>query len=117
VFFDLFKDIPKSKEVLPPLEADYLLAALLGPTGSQYMACRALKAEEAEFRVAQTEWRQHFPAATWKYDIERQQNGISITVRLTADPAASINVALPARATRAEVLRAGMAEAKRRWRL
>ena len=76
----------------------------------------ALKAEDAEFLVAQAEWRQHFPTTTWKYDIERQQDGISITVKLTADPDASINVTLPARATRADVLRAGMAEVTRRWR-
>ena len=117
MFFDLFKDIPKSKEVLPPLESDYLLAALLGPPASQIMAGRALKAEEAEFIVAQAEWRQRFPGTALKYDIERQQDGISITVRLTADADASINVALPARATRADVLRAGMAEVARRWHL
>ena len=117
MFFDLFKDIPKSKEVLPPLESDYLLAALFGPPASQIMAGRALKAEEAEFRVAQAEWRQRFPGTALKYDIERQQDGISITVRLAADADAAINVALPARTTRADVLRAGMAEVARRWHL
>jgi hypothetical protein len=117
MFFDLFKDIPKSKEVLPPLEADYLLAVLFrGPLWA-YMASTALKAEEAEFIVAQAEWQQRFAGTALKYDIERRQDGISITVRLTADADATINVALPARATRADVLLAGMAEVARRWHL
>lgn len=117
MFFDLFKDIPKSKEVLPPLEADYLLALLLRGPVQQSAAWMWLKAEEAEFKVAQAEWQQRFPGTALKYDIERQQDGISITVRLAADADASINVAFPARTTRADVLRAGMAEVARRWHL
>jgi len=114
---DLFKDIPRSKEVLSPLEREYLASAFLAGPVRPFLAAQALKIEEEDFRLVQAEWQAHFPPAIWRYEIERTQDGISITVGLRADANASIRIALPPSATRGDVLRAGMAQVHKQWGL
>ena len=115
MFVDLFKNIPRSTELMSPEEQEYVLSALSGSAIRLFIASQRLKVEEDDFRLAQAEWQAHFPEATWHYEISRTRGAVSITLGLRSQANASIQVTLPTSATRADALRIGMAQLRKQW--
>ena len=114
---DIFKDIPRSKEIMSPRERRYILSALFGGAANSLLASLALKVEAEDFRKAEQDWRRRFPAQVWWYEIQQLESAVSARVGLRADANSTVSLILPAETTRGDALRAAMAEVSKRWGL